>query len=148
MSQQVGQRPILTGIGVGPFIIVLFLLVTSLYALFGGMGATALVTSLCVSAVSAALVYVVWRAAAMRNPLFMMGEGVGSTVVLFVVAFLSFFFLAPYLHDNFGLQVVPLEVVGGQVVGGSIGLAWFLIIVLVTCVGVAYMTRKRRRRKL
>ena len=76
----------------------------------------------------------------MRSPQWRMGTQ--ASLVLFVLAFVSFFAIAPQVESKLPFQIMPLEVVNGQVISGSLDIMVVLVLLLVAVVGGFLFGRK------
>lgn len=110
------KRKGIGGMGIGPILIILFLLIASLYGISLGQTLTQLATRVAIVAVIVGILYLAWYELAKRNPTFRMGAAGESTIVL-VVAAVGLIFVSDPLAKSVGLAVVPnyptLEMAGG-----------------------------------
>jgi hypothetical protein len=104
------------GMGLGPILIILFLLVASLYSVFLGRTLVQLGARVAIVAVIVGIMYLAWYELAKRNPQFRMGAAGESTIILVVVA-VSLIFISDPLASSVGLAVIPnfssLQMIGG-----------------------------------
>jgi hypothetical protein len=102
--------------GLGPLLILVFLLVASLYAISQGLSLSELGARIGVVSVITGLIYLAWYELAKHNPQFAMGPAGESTIVLVVVA-VALIFVSGQVATSVGLAVVPnygtLQLVGG-----------------------------------
>ncbi len=105
-----------SAVGLGPTLIILFLLVASLYALSLGLSLSELSARIAIVAVIVGIIYLVWHALAKRNPQFRMGAAGESTIILAVVAVALIFVSGP-VATSVGFAFVPnygaLQLIGG-----------------------------------
>ena len=136
------------GIGVGPFSIILVLLVASMYALLTGMGSQNFIATLAITAILVGLLWVIWNRLSTRVGGWAVGGGGQMTMVLLVIAIVSFFFIAPYIKTSLNIQVLPLawDPTTGAYLSGSMDVVWLLGLMLVTVIGI-FLASERGKRK-
>jgi hypothetical protein len=100
------KKSVSAGLGIGPLLILLFLFVASLLAIVAGQSLFQLGVRIGIVVALVALIYVVWYQLAIRNPLFRMGTGGESVIVLFVLA-IAFLFVADPVARSLQLALLP-----------------------------------------
>ena len=135
--------------GTMPFLIILALLAFCLFALVNGLGASELLTYVSITAVLVGGVGLLWWRIAFKSPQWRMGTQ--ASMVLVVLAFISFFIIAPKIEgmipSSLRFQLVPLLALTGQtsqVTGMSlsiIGIAGLLFVGVI----VAFFKRPQRK---
>ena len=134
--------------GMLPFLIILSMLSFALYAMIYGLGANQLAIYVGITAIIVAVIGLVWRRLAYKSPQWRMGSQ--ASIVLFVVAFLTFFVIAPKIQSMLPtFQVVPLLALGGfdassPIVQNSLSMSALLILLLVGTV-IVFLKRPHRR---
>jgi hypothetical protein len=102
--------------GLGPVLIILFLLIASLWSVFLGRSLTQLGARLAIVAAIVGIIYLGWRQLAKRHSEFRMGGAGESTIILMVVA-VALIFVSDPIATSVGLTLVPqystLQLVGG-----------------------------------
>ena len=110
------KRSAVGGMGLGPTLIILFLLIASLWAVYLGQGLAQLAARIAIVAVIVGIIYFVWLELAKRNPAFRMGAAGETTIILAVVA-VALIFVSNPIASAAGLAVVPnyslFQVTGG-----------------------------------
>ncbi len=128
--------------GTMPFLVLIAGFAFALYALIYGLGTLTLVSYVSITAIVTGAVGILWWLVAMKSPAWRMGTQ--ASLVLVVLALFTFFAVAPKVDSALPFQIMPLEVVNGTVVGGSINVTVILAILVVAVVSAFLSGRKIR----
>ena len=96
------------GLGVGPVLILVFLLVASLFAIIAGQSLFQLGVRIGIVVAFVTLIYGAWYQMAIRNPAFRMGVGGESTIILAIVA-VALIFVADPVAKSLQLSLLPSQ---------------------------------------
>jgi len=143
------RRKNTAGLGWGPTMIILLVLIASLYANFLGRSLVQLAARLAIVGAITAGIYLLWYQMAIRNPAFRMGTAGESTIILAIVA-VGLIFVADPVATSVGFTLIP-NYWTLQVLGGS-GLDWansqiaalFLIFGLILLGLLVFMMLRRK----
>lgn len=151
MPKRRRSKPV-AGLGWGPTMIILLVLIASLYANFLGRSLVQLAIRLAIVAAITASIYLLWYEMAIRNPAFRMGVGGESTIILAIVA-AGLIFVADPVATSVGLALVPnysyLQVTGGIQLdlANSQIISLFLIAGFILLLVLMFLMLRRRKSK-
>lgn len=144
-----GRKIPVSGVGLGPVLIILFLLVASIYSISLGRSLSQLGARIAIVAAIVGIVYLAWVEVAKRHPLFKMST-TGETGIILAVVAVALIFVSDPIAVSVGLTMIPdystLAVYGGPPfdLANSQVAALFLVLALIALAVLLAFTAKHK----